>query len=497
VALRIQHSLVNRLEQRLKLSPQILLSLKFLQLPLLDLEQRVSQELAENPFLELKDDSGEGENQIEGPVEAEGPSLEEDGDWSAGDETEAGADSGSAVSLDEMDREFAEYFDRAGELPRRPVPATGSSGKMESIANTAAPGITLVEHLERQLHLLDIDPLTRKAAEVIIENLDKSGFLPYNLPELASAAGDEEITVERLEAALKVVQSLDPPGVGARDMVEALILQLDPENPTQAVARRILANHLPELAKNQLPKIARALGVTIEDVKEAIHYVSLLNRRPGADFVNEEPHYVVPDVIVEEVDGRFEVRLEDGGLPEIRLSRSYQKLLSQAKSDPAVAEALRKKLESAKWVLASIEQRRMTLYNVAVAIVESQEEFMRRGLEAMKPLRMVDVAEKLGVHVSTVGRAIADKYMQTPQGIFPMKYFFSGGTSGNNGEEMSWRTVKQQIADLVQAEDKSNPLSDEEIVQKLRARGIDVARRTVAKYRTALNIPSSRKRKQY
>jgi len=496
VALRIQNVLQTRLEQRLKLSPQILLSLQFLQLPLLDLEQRVSQELSENPFLELKEEAPDSEATSEAPAETETPPETPAEDWSTEDYGNL-SNPETGISLDAMESEFAEYMNRAGEMPKRAVSADRAAGKMEAIANTAAPGITLSEHLEGQLHLLDIDPATRKAAEFVIENLDKNGFLPYNIAELASAMNDEQINEECCEQALRIVQSLEPVGVAARDVAEALVIQLNPQDPYQAVARKILTQYVEELSKNQLPKIARGLGISIEDVKDAIHAISRLNPKPGALFSNEEAHYVVPDVIVEEIDGRFEIRLEDGNIPEIRISRSYQKLLAEARNDPKVAELLKKKLESAKWIMASIEQRRMTLYNVAAAIVESQENFMRSGLDAMKPLRMVDVADKLGVHVSTVGRAIAGKYMQTPQGIFSMKYFFSGGTSNEDGDRMSWRTVKQRIADMIDEEDKSKPLSDEEIVEKLTAKGIDVARRTVAKYRTALNIPSSRKRKQF
>jgi len=481
----MQQSVELGLRQQLRLSPQILMSLQFLQLPVLDLEQRVSQELEENPFLELK----EREPEIVEPGQApdEAPTAEE------ADTPESEA----LVSLDAMEAELADYMDRASEMPGRFASRGTGQEKMEALANVVAPGATLQEHLEQQLHLMDLDPLTRQAAELLIANIDANGYIPYVLEELASMAGDDGPGLEHYEEALRLVQALDPPGVGARDLRECLTLQLDPENPKEALARQVLAGYMTELSKNQLPKIARSAGVSIEEVNEALAILGRLNPRPGLLFSHDEPHYVVPDVIVEELDGRFEVRLEDGRVPEVMVSPAYQRLLHQARDDPKVAEMLRRRLDSAKWVVASIEQRRMTLFNVAKAIVGAQEDYLHDGVEALKPLRQQDVADKLGIHVSTVGRAIAGKYMQTPQGISPMKFFFSGGTIGDDGSEHSWRFVKQRIADMVEQEDKQRPLSDEEIVARLCAKGIDVARRTVAKYRTALGIPSSRKRKQF
>jgi len=479
VALWLQHSLQQRQELRLKLSPQILMSLQYLQMPIQDLEQRLTQEVAENPFLEI----------AETPPEEPAPEerLEEQ---PAADAEEAEARS----HLDQMESEIAEYMNRSSEAPRRAFSADYGDAKMEALSNAPAHGETLQEHLQAQLGLLEIDDSIRKALQVLLENLDPQGYLPYNLVDLAPATG---FALETMEEALRLLQSLDPPGVGARNLRECLLLQLDPQAPRHALARTIVAEHLETLSKNQLPRIARATGASLEEINDAVDVISRLNPRPASAYGREETHYVTPDVLVEEVDGRFEVRLEHDTLPPLVVSPLYRNLLRQGRDNLAVAQMLRRKFENAKWVVASIEQRRMTLYNVARAIVDAQENFMRRGVEALKPLRMQDVAEKLGVHVSTVGRAISQKYLQTPRGIFSLKFFFTGGTTDDDGRRRSWRSVKDRIANLVESEDKRNPLSDEEIVDKLRAEGLDVARRTIAKYRILMKIPSSRKRKQY
>ena len=457
------------------------MSLQYLQLPIQDLEQRLTQELAENPFLDLEEVL---------PEETPPEEMLED---RPGDDAEAEALS----HYDAMENEIAEYMDRGAAIPPRSVTSEGASRRMEALDNAPAHDKTLQEHLNEQLSLMGLAAPLRDAVAFLIDSLDNRGYRPYHLLDLAGGSEDETLTPELLARALEILQSMDPPGVGARDLSECLLLQLDPDAPHHALARRIVSDHLEELGKNQLPKIMRALGAALEEVKDAVAVIGRLNPRPGALFNHEETHYVVPDVVVEEIDGRFEVRLEEDMLPPVMVSSAYRRLLRGAKNDPSTLQMLRRKFESAKWVVASIEQRRMTLYNVARALVDEQQHFMRDGVDALKPMRMQEIGDKLGIHVSTVGRALSGKYMQTPRGVFAMKYFFTGGTTADDGQQHSWRSVKQRIEHLIESENKRKPLSDEEIVEKLRGEGLDVARRTVAKYRIGMNIPSSRKRKEF
>jgi RNA polymerase sigma-54 factor len=306
------------------------------------------------------------------------------------------------------------------------------------------------------------------------------------------------VTAGQIEEALRVIQKLDPPGVGARDMKECLLLQLKPETAHAEVVRALIEHHLEDVAFNRLPIIQRRTGYDIALIKEAIEVLKHLNPKPGAQFSAENIPYVVPDIIVERNEaGEYDVRLVDDWVPNIHIPRHVVELARDKGSDPKTKEYIKRKIQAAQWLMESIEQRRGTLEKVTRAIIKHQRAFLDKGPEHIEPLKMQQIADQVGVHVTTVSRAVDDKWVQTPRGIFPLKRFFGGGTQTASGEEVAWETIKNKLLELIDREDKSNPLSDEDLVSKLQESGYPVARRTVTKYRKMLSIPSSRQRKDW
>jgi RNA polymerase sigma-54 factor len=268
--------------------------------------------------------------------------------------------------------------------------------------------------------------------------------------------------------------------------------------PYRAELETLISNHLDDLEQNRLPTIEKKTGIPIETIKEALEQLRRLDPRPGARYASDRSAYVLPDLIVEpDDDGDYVVRLADQYTPQLSISRHYQRLLRNKNADPEARAFLQKKLQSARWLIESIEQRRNTLLKVARAIIDHQKDFLDKGPESLEPLKMQQIADKVGVHVTTVSRAVDDKWIQTPRGIFSLKRFFGGGTKTADGEDVAWDTIKQKLLEVIAKEDKQNPLSDEEIVEALGKAGLPVARRTVTKYRQALKIPSSRQRKEY
>lgn len=475
MALRIETSLQQRPELRMRLAPQIIQSIEILQLPMLELQQRIKQELVENPVLEIEEPTMD-------LVEAPSEQASQTEDSGVDEEVER------VEALEELWRQ-----DGSG----RPVRTSDEHDpKREALENVAARPMTLQEYLSNQLSLIDASEEVRRAAQNIIYNIDDNGYLRFDLDAVRNSMDPPLPSRETLEEALALVQSLDPPGVGARDLRECLLLQLRNEKADRSLERELITNHLDDLSVNRFPKIVKATGRSIEEIKQAKDFISHLNPRPGALFGSEMSQYITPDVIVDYVDGRYEVRLEEEHIPRLYISPAYRRILREARESQA-KEYIRKKINAARWLIDAIEQRRNTLYKIACEIVELQREFFDRGLSGLKPLKMQTVADRTGVHVSTVSRAIADKYMQTPRGIFSMKYFFTGGTNTTKGTVVSRKTVKQHILDLIGSEDKRNPLSDDAVAAKLQAAGFDISRRTVSKYRQAMNIPASRERREY
>lgn len=479
--MRMQTSLMPQLQQKMKLSPQIIQSIEILQLPLLALVEHIQQELVDNPVLEEIVDEKKEEDVREEESEARAD--------------EASAESDGLDKLGEIADDWREYYSQT--KVRRSSLTEERDQKQEALENTAAKPMSLHDYLMGQLSLVEVPPHLLEASENILYSIDKSGYLASPLEEVIQFL-EKPISMDDIKEALRIIQSLEPPGVGARNLQECLILQLDKRDKNYQLIRELLLNHLEDIEMKKYPLIARKIGQKLDVIKKQVEFIRTLNPKPGSIFCDETIPYVVPEVKVEYIDGRYEVFLIDNtNLPQLRISSFYRKFLSENGGDNATYQYIQKKLESAKWLIDAIEQRRGTLFKVACKIVELQNDFLDEGIHKLRTLKMQDVADIVGVHVSTVSRAIAHKYIQTPQGIFEMKFFFTGGFQNVNGSMESWESIRQKLSEIVAKENKKNPLSDEDVAEKLRISGVDIARRTITKYRRIMKIPSSRQRREY
>jgi RNA polymerase sigma-54 factor len=478
------------MEQRLLQSPQMIQAMQILQLSSQELLDRMQQELVENPFLEL----AEGERP-EGSEPPETPVAPDTGEGSSADE----------ARLSSMVSEL-EHYSRNGD-DRGRVTAAGqeeSDRKQEAMANTPDSGRTLAEELSEELAFLELDPRGRRICEQILYSLDDRGYLIGTHEDVAREASvpeEEPVTLAEVEVWLTELRHLSHPAIGARDLKESLKLQLAASWHEDPLLAAIVENHLEDLEHNRLPRVARVTGRSMEDVKEAVAVLKRLDPHPGAGYGDSRATVIAPDVVVEEQDGEYVVRLERARLPRLTLSEAYKEFLRAAKEEKregAAREWIKKRMESARWFIEAVEQRANTLERVAKSVFARQKGFLDRGVEGLTPLRMQEVADEVHVHISTVSRAVAGKYAQTPRGIFPLKYFFTSGTTSQTGEVQSQQSIQQRIAQLVAAEDPQKPLSDEELAALLEEKEqIRIARRTVTKYRKALRIPSSSERKHF
>lgn len=480
--MRLDTSQQMRADMRMRMAPRMIQSMEILQMPWMALQERIDQELIDNPLLE---DLRETRTATEPEPEAE--SAKEAGESEPADLV------GGDAEFDDADNWEAYEEHR----PSRAALMEESDRKLEAMQNMAARPPSLLDHLEEQLGFVELSDRIRRLAELIVQNLDAHGYFRHDLGFLVRESGGEATEAEA-EEALSVVQRLEPPGIGARDLGECLLLQLTPETPMRDTLRLLITHHLEDLEQNRLPQIEKRSGLSIAEIKEAVDHLRHLNPRPAAAFASNTNQFVVPDLLVETDDhGEYRVRLIDEHVPQLSISRRYQRMLRDRTGDPAARAFIQKKIQAARWLIESIEQRRGTLLKVARAIIAHQRDFLDKGPESIQPLKMQQIADLVGVHVTTVSRAVDDKWVQTPRGIFALKRFFGGGTTTADGEEVAWDTIKQKLLELIAKEDKSSPLSDEEIVEQLGSHGLNVARRTVTKYRKALKIPSSRQRRQY
>ncbi|REJ68991.1 MAG: RNA polymerase sigma-54 factor [Planctomycetota bacterium] len=481
-----------RMVQKQVLAPRMIQSMEILQLPLLALQERIEQEVQENPLLEVHE---EDPDLPEEKVEAENP------DAPTTDEKELVVDESKNNEEDferllDMNDQLPEYFEERTRPSTNRIEEEGSR-KHDTLANMVDRPESLQDYLHHQLYFFEIDPDVRQLCDRIIYNLDDNGYLPGRLEDLLEPDAPKS-RLAQAEAALAVVQKLDPPGIAARDERECLLMQLTPGMPYYEELRTLISNHLEDLAHNRLPLISKKTGYSIEKIHEVWAELKKLNPWPGALFASSVVQTVTPDVTVEEDEqGRYKLRIEDDRTPSLFISPYYRKLLSNPETSPETREYIKRKINAAQWLIESIEQRRSTLTRVAQAIVDHQQDFLAKGPEAIEPLKMQQIADRVGVHVTTVSRAVDDKWIQTPRGIFPLKRFFVGGTVGADGEEVAWDAVRIKLQEIVDGEDKQKPLSDDELVKELNKHGIKVARRTVTKYRKSMNIPSSRQRRDW
>jgi RNA polymerase sigma-54 factor len=451
------------------LAPQLQQSLHILQAAALELQNIVQQELQTNPVLEEEGDSFDAEE-----------GSKDDGEFQ--EEFER---------LAKLDEEWRDYMaQNVSYSSRNPEDEERRQFFFDSIATQE----TLQHHLWEQLNTADVSKSQREAAELIIGNMDDLGFLQGSLEEISQ---NTRHPLGELDEMLDLIQTFHPVGVGARDLRECLLIQLRRLGKEQSLEYQIVNEHLEDLGRKRLPELARRLGVSVEQVQKAANFISTLDPKPGQVFTSDPNNYVLPDVSVDKVGEDFTVSLNSDQIPHLRISKTYKDLMTQGANGTDVRDYIREKIRSGKFLIKSIHQRQQTILNIANEIVKRQNEFLEHGSALLKPMTMVQIAEAVGVHETTVSRAISGKYMATPQGVFEMKYFFTPGYRTTAGAALSNTSVKEAISDLVRNEDARNPLSDKEIVEILSDRGIPIARRTVAKYRAELNILPSNLRKQY
>lgn len=481
-----------KLVQKQMLAPRMIQSMEILQLPILALQERIEQEIQENPVLDIKEidpNLPDEEYKTETPDDSEDTEKELVVDETKNNEEDF-------ERLINMNDEWPETFEER----RRPSAdriEQESARKHDTMANMVNRPQTLQDHLHNQVSWFDLEEDLRQLVDRIIYNLDADGRLQGQLQDLLEPDAPPE-RLARAETALEIVQRLDPLGVGARDDRECLLLQIKPGIPFYAELKKLLENHLQDLAANRLPIISRKTGYSIEQIHRIWEELKKLNPHPGAIFKDTHVPLVTPDVYVERNDeGEYVIRLDDDRTPDLYISPYYKKLLANRDATPETKEYIKRKINAAQWLIESIQQRRSTLTRVSQAIVDHQTEFLDKGPEAIEPLKMQQIADKVGVHVTTVSRAVDDKWIQTARGIFPLKRFFVGGTLSADGEEVAWDAVRIKLQEIIDKEDKKKPHSDDELVRQLAEHGLKVARRTVTKYRKSMNIPSSRQRRDW
>jgi RNA polymerase sigma-54 factor len=497
--MRMGFELSPRLDQRQIIAPRMIQSMEILQLPVMALQEKIQTELQENPFLEMKD----ARNPEEGDEAAPEPEFNPDAPLKHDETGDL-----EFARMDEINRDWGDHFNEE-HRPSRASLEEQSDKKLDAMMNIASAPQNLQDHLTEQLSYLDLTPEQTELCEFVISHLDDNGYLLGHDADSGKpvALGLEELarnyhkpaTLAEVEDALHVVQKLDPAGVGARDTKECLLLQVTGETPHQDLVRALILNHLEDVAHNRLPVIQKKTGADLPTIREAIDELRRLNPKPGAGFTSESAKYVTPDIIVTRTDDDdFDIRLTDEWVPNVRISKRYVDLAKDKSYDPKTREFLQQKFRSAHWLIDAIEQRRNTLIRVTRAIINHQRAFLDKGPDFIQPLKMEDIAKLVGVHVTTVSRAVDDKWVETPRGVFSLKRFFGGGTKNKQtGEDVAWETIKQKLIEIIAEEDKAHPLSDEEIVERFMQAGLKVARRTVTKYREALKIPSSRQRKDW
>ena len=477
--MEMKHSLHLSQTQKLIMTPRLQQALKLLQVPTLELQAMLKQEILQNPLLEEVDEVTEQEDiereaspDEQNNEEAEDPAAEDPIDWT-------------------------EYL-QDGTLDRTYTPPSETSA--EFLEKVPVTRTTLAESLLEQLHFLNLPAESLRVAEFLVGSLDDRGWIVTPMEEIVDSLG---IPAEEVEKVLKVVQALEPAGVGARDLRECLLIQLDARGERDGHAWRMIHDCFDHLVNRRFPEIARVLKVSVQEVQAAADAIATLHPRPGTLVSAEDPKYVTPDLLVERVDEEYVVMLNDRNVPRLRISSAYESVMASPKKradatteEKETRDYIQGKLASAKWLIQTIEQRRRTMIKVMNCIVREQREFFDRGIAFLRPLTLAAVARQIDMHESTVSRVCSGKYVQTPRGVFELKFFFSSGLATDDGEDVSARTAKDIIKGLIDEEDKTEPLSDQRIAELLHEKGLQIARRTVAKYREQLQILPARLRRR-
>lgn len=493
--------LSQRMSQQMVLSPQLQQSLALLQAPVLKLKAMVEQELQQNPMLEeaaISDISQEERESNSDDAAALLDPTEPPPDTQYDPSTEKPSNEpvdrldAELQRLIQLDQEWRDHFSATNTVNRS---TPEDEERRQFMFDSLTAETSLQAELLDQARTSDLDERLRQVAELLIGNIDDHGYLQSGLSELSFSTG---LSLEDLETALKVVQSFQPPGVGARDLRECLLLQLERSGRQESLEYAIIRDHMESLGKRRYPEIARQLGITAAEAQRLAGNIAHLDPRPGRVYASDGNQYVLPEVhVVRREDGEYTVTTNNDHIPHLRISNHYKDLLTQAETSGEVREYIRDKIKAGKFLIKSIHQRQSTILNIANEIVKRQRNFLDKGVTHLHPMTMVQIAEVVGVHETTVSRAVSGKYMATPQGLFEMKFFFTSGVATSSGENMSNTSVKTILAELISNENSSSPLSDEELVAKLKEKSIMIARRTVAKYRAELNVLPSHLRKKY
>ena len=486
----VQLSQTMRLEQRL--SPQQILLSTLLQLPLLSLEQKIQTELELNPVLEegLEDEMEQEVETIEA-TEEEKETVEKELELTDPEDSNTDLDV-KELSEAQEDSDWDELINDEESYEYR-LPRDKNEEEFERPEVEVS---SMTDHLMEQLNYLSFDDVDQKIGEYLIWNIRDDGYLDESV-SIEGVAEIFESNPSKIESILKKIQKFDPVGVGARDLQECLLVQLKEMNPQPELAIKIIADHFEDFKNKRYEKILSEINVDREELKDIIEVIAKLNPKPGLGLYNTKHNYIIPDFIVEKVEDEFVVTLNDWNIPPLRISKTYKQLLqSKNNTDKETKQYIRKKIESAKWFISSIYQRKITMLSVMQSIVEKQYDFFAKGPSHIKPLIMREIADMINMDISTVSRVANGKYVQTDFGIFELKYFFTERIQTDDGEEVSTRKVKERISEMISKENPDKPMSDEKISQVLTSEGFPVARRTVAKYREQLNIPVARLRKK-
>jgi len=479
-----------QLKQELKINPRLYQAMDLLYMPLLDLQQHLKQELLNNPFLDMVEPEEEEEESDEETTETE---------------TEAEPEEKSSSDAIDWEEILLDGFDAGGRREEHE--------EREYYEPVTVDTRDLSDHLLDQISLLELTPRQAFLADEFIGNINEDGYLACSLEDLLNAVNDtvvkaaEELerdtddlplyTRVEIDEMLSTIQSLDPPGVGARDLRECLMLQLKEAGLEQSVPYRLVRDCFEELINHRWSEISKRFGISPTDVQKAADEIKKLDPKPGLVYSDASDNYIIPDLIVDKIDGKYHVFLNDANLPRLKLSRAYQEIARDKKKfEGENKEFISSKLNSANWMIQAIEQRRQTMLKVMNYIVDRQRDFFEKGVQHLKPLTLREVAEVISMHESTVSRVTNEKFVQTPRGVLPLKFFFSSGLSTTAGEDVSARGIKAQIEKLVADEDPKHPLTDQAIVNILKESGVQIARRTVAKYRDQLGVLSARMRKR-
>ncbi len=467
------------------MTPSLQQAIKLLQLSKLELQEVLNQELLENPLLEETAEEVKAE-EAEAETTDQKTEAEDEAKKVEAKEKDKEKDSFDEIDYDAYFQDYIEY----GYNPRM-----GEEHEEFPIENTLTRPPNLTDHLTWQLMMSDASPRIKEIGVFIIGNIDEDGYLRATNEEVMASA---QYSAEEVDQALRAIQSLDPIGVGARDLRECLLLQLEFLEVDNPLVETIIRDHWDMFMQRHFAQLAKALGIDMKTLESIVEVIKHLDPKPGRKYSNERAIYVEPDVYVQKVGDEYVIVLNEDGMPKLRINGSYRAMLNSmdSKQDGETVNYIKDKIRSAVWLIKSLDQRQRTIYKVAESIVKHQREFLEKGIDYLRPLVLRDVADDIQMHESTVSRVVSNKYMHTPRGLFLMKYFFHSGIDSDTGEDISSLTVKKKIQSYIEGEDPRKPLSDSKIMKILNDEGINIARRTVAKYRDELNIPSSTDRKQ-